>query len=855
MVMTPGTGLPATPAPGHPIQPNLPTVTPLDDGPLTLASIIDACGLGVASAPSAALDSESIIASTLAALDAGSSAGPSTATRPDGTELDLSVLRRAASHVNVADIISRSLDAVRTYELPVVPPLLAGAAPSSGHMLRLPLFKDIDVGGRARGKRGGLRGHAARTAASSTATATATSATAAATADGPSGTAKEPAPGALDAGATTPPLGRENQTQDQDQDQADADADADADAEAEAEAEGDVPVSHREWPGVTHDLAHVILQDSPKVPPFISHPHLDAYRAFLTEHGCGCAACKPRLPQGASLEQQLSAAIAALSATHDVEVAHAASEHVRDRFPRGNARRKRANFTLDLRCHDKLDRLFRLRPVWTRRSLCACLSGEDTNTNRLRRLLPHHCFVFNKGPFRRCLVRLGYDPRRHVEAALLQVIDFRLSGRAVDGLSTLLKKLEQGGLQATTGLPALPSAPVPAALQSHEVGPLPLVLPPSLSDGSRGLIIAPSNTGDILDLCQLLGREPLASTTSIATVAAAAATAVTTQDSEPEPEPEPEGDKADVGEASGAPNDEEMDGVPSLPKPVMASLPLFPSQSTARDAARIVASTGQFKYELQRQTLMQIADFVFPSLQHRAAEAYSRLFSDYAKRLTAADRQRARQAAADAAAGDIRTPAGTPRASTATLMPHSLSMGAPALGALGALGALAAPGTPRSSAFTPISSIAGPPSVHPSPSGYRRPTAASDDAACGPLGLSLSLSSAATLSMSHAEYGWWNSDDVAFFRRTLRRAVEDAVSLVSAAIRGDLAAEQAAQGGELCTDAGSVAVLAYEQLHERLPEIHRVSSCPPGFLAASAAAERMREEHGIPLGQELPLLP
>ncbi|EZG43955.1 putative RNA polymerase III transcription factor subunit [Gregarina niphandrodes] len=73
---------------------------------------------------------------------------------------------------------------------------------------------------------------------------------------------------------------------------------------------------------------------------------------------------------------------------------------------------------------DELKVLFEQRPLWQRNSLFAHLSKHATIW-RLKPVLAHTCFLFMDGPWRGCLCRLGFDPRKDPNTRNYQTIDFR----------------------------------------------------------------------------------------------------------------------------------------------------------------------------------------------------------------------------------------------------------------------------------------------------------------------------------------------------------------------------------------------------------------------------------------------
>eukprot|EP01054_Gregarina_sp_Poly1_P000314 Gregarina_sp_Poly_1__313@NODE_1077_length_5170_cov_692_612581_g748_i0_p2_GENE_NODE_1077_length_5170_cov_692_612581_g748_i0NODE_1077_length_5170_cov_692_612581_g748_i0_p2_ORF_typecomplete_len500_score71_74Tau95/PF09734_9/3e32Tau95_N/PF17682_1/1_7e09_NODE_1077_length_5170_cov_692_612581_g748_i036505149 len=73
---------------------------------------------------------------------------------------------------------------------------------------------------------------------------------------------------------------------------------------------------------------------------------------------------------------------------------------------------------------EEVDSLFAKRPVWQRVALMAALC-QRTTVWKLKPILATKCFLFLDGPWRGCLVRYGYDPRKDLEAMKYQCIDFR----------------------------------------------------------------------------------------------------------------------------------------------------------------------------------------------------------------------------------------------------------------------------------------------------------------------------------------------------------------------------------------------------------------------------------------------
>ena len=72
-----------------------------------------------------------------------------------------------------------------------------------------------------------------------------------------------------------------------------------------------------------------------------------------------------------------------------------------------------------------LRKLLDERPIWVRTSITYALEQhikrKDIN-GILTKLLPHVCYNYSKGPWRRCWIRYGYDPRQHQQSRLYQTV-------------------------------------------------------------------------------------------------------------------------------------------------------------------------------------------------------------------------------------------------------------------------------------------------------------------------------------------------------------------------------------------------------------------------------------------------
>ncbi|TKC51774.1 hypothetical protein EI555_013349 [Monodon monoceros] len=67
--------------------------------------------------------------------------------------------------------------------------------------------------------------------------------------------------------------------------------------------------------------------------------------------------------------------------------------------------------------------LFEIRPIWSRNAVKANIS---VHPDKLKVLLPFMAYYMITGPWRSLWIRFGYDPRKHPDAKIYQVLDFRI---------------------------------------------------------------------------------------------------------------------------------------------------------------------------------------------------------------------------------------------------------------------------------------------------------------------------------------------------------------------------------------------------------------------------------------------
>ncbi|XP_007652781.2 general transcription factor 3C polypeptide 5 isoform X1 [Cricetulus griseus] len=78
---------------------------------------------------------------------------------------------------------------------------------------------------------------------------------------------------------------------------------------------------------------------------------------------------------------------------------------------------------IDQKVEEELRKLFDVRPIWSRN---AVKSNVSVHPDKLKILLPYMAYYMITGPWRSLWIRFGYDPRKHPDAKIYQVLDFRI---------------------------------------------------------------------------------------------------------------------------------------------------------------------------------------------------------------------------------------------------------------------------------------------------------------------------------------------------------------------------------------------------------------------------------------------
>ncbi|KAH9998354.1 RNA polymerase III transcription factor IIIC subunit-domain-containing protein [Russula vinacea] len=91
----------------------------------------------------------------------------------------------------------------------------------------------------------------------------------------------------------------------------------------------------------------------------------------------------------------------------------------------------------------RLEELFRTRPIWTRAALLNQFTpAQAREIQNSKVLLPLTCYVFGDGPWRDTMVRFGFDPRQDPQARFYQKLYFRNLNHPIGRASVVSRRRE-----------------------------------------------------------------------------------------------------------------------------------------------------------------------------------------------------------------------------------------------------------------------------------------------------------------------------------------------------------------------------------------------------------------------------
>ncbi|KAJ8260686.1 hypothetical protein COCON_G00164090 [Conger conger] len=120
----------------------------------------------------------------------------------------------------------------------------------------------------------------------------------------------------------------------------------------------------------------------------------------------------------------------------------------------------------DIRTEKEIVQMFERRPIWSRNAVKANL---DIQPDKLKLLLPYVAYYMLTGPWRSLWVRFGYDPRKHPEAKIYQVLDFRIRCGTKHGYSLNDMPVKAKRSTLNYSLPITVNKAVPQAASVREI--------------------------------------------------------------------------------------------------------------------------------------------------------------------------------------------------------------------------------------------------------------------------------------------------------------------------------------------------------------------------------------------------
>ena len=94
----------------------------------------------------------------------------------------------------------------------------------------------------------------------------------------------------------------------------------------------------------------------------------------------------------------------------------------------------------------EMQRLFEIRPIWTRRALLNQIENEKWRGAVFKQAYQYVSYMFRSGPWREAFIKLGVDPRKDPKLRIYQTIFFQLEkDKSSHGKATDSKPFARGG--------------------------------------------------------------------------------------------------------------------------------------------------------------------------------------------------------------------------------------------------------------------------------------------------------------------------------------------------------------------------------------------------------------------------
>ncbi|KAJ2631664.1 tau 95 subunit of transcription factor TFIIIC [Coemansia sp. RSA 1290] len=102
---------------------------------------------------------------------------------------------------------------------------------------------------------------------------------------------------------------------------------------------------------------------------------------------------------------------------------------------------------------ERVEAILAQQPVISRNAMEILLPASECNGIKNSHVLPIFAYLMDKGPWRSCWIRFGYDPRKNPEARMYQILDMRMKSTKTPGSKLRNNKRGSGRVPATENQP------------------------------------------------------------------------------------------------------------------------------------------------------------------------------------------------------------------------------------------------------------------------------------------------------------------------------------------------------------------------------------------------------------------
>ncbi|KAJ2455227.1 tau 95 subunit of transcription factor TFIIIC [Coemansia sp. RSA 2336] len=102
---------------------------------------------------------------------------------------------------------------------------------------------------------------------------------------------------------------------------------------------------------------------------------------------------------------------------------------------------------------ERAEAILAQHPVISRNAMEILLPASECNGIKNSHVLPIFAYLMDKGPWRSCWIRFGYDPRKNPEARMYQILDMRMKSTIPPGSKARSSRRASGKVPATETQP------------------------------------------------------------------------------------------------------------------------------------------------------------------------------------------------------------------------------------------------------------------------------------------------------------------------------------------------------------------------------------------------------------------